>query len=124
MNKDVAAVPEHLDKALQYLDQVLALNPDSANMYVQKRIVMNKYALHEQQQMSLAQAEANGTKNKKKKDEALARAAEHQKKVAEYQAQFQELSTKYTEAAKRLKEKKAAAEAAAAQQQQAAPAPK
>jgi tetratricopeptide (TPR) repeat protein len=120
-SKDAPAVPEHLEKAISYMDQVIALNPDYPFTYINKRIVMAKYMMHEQKQAELAQLEANGLKNKKKKAEALARAAEHQKKAEEYQAQYQELTAKFTEAQKKAKEKKAAAEAAA---QQAAPAPK
>jgi tetratricopeptide (TPR) repeat protein len=123
-NKDAAAVPEHLEKAISYLDQVIALNPDYPFTYINKRIVMAKYMMHEQQMMKIAQLESTETKNKKKKEEALARAAAHQKKAEEYQAQFQELTAKFTEAQKKAKEKKAADEAAAAAQQQAAPAPK
>jgi tetratricopeptide (TPR) repeat protein len=115
-NKDAPAVPEHLDKALAYLDQVIALNPDYPFTYINKRIVMAKYQMHEMKQAELAQQEAKETKNKKKQAEALARAAEHQKKAEEYQAQFQELTAKFTDAQKKAKEKQAA--------QQAAPAPK
>jgi tetratricopeptide (TPR) repeat protein len=123
-SKDAPAVPEHLDKALAYLDQVIALNPDYPFTYINKRIVMAKYMMHEQQQMKIAELEVKEARGKKKKDEAMAKLAEHQKKAEEYQAQFQELTAKFTEAQKKAKEKKAAADAAAAAQQQAAPAPK
>jgi tetratricopeptide (TPR) repeat protein len=123
-SKDAPAVPEQLDKALAYLDQVIALNPDYPFTYINKRIVMAKYQMHEMKQADMAELEAKEAKNKKKKEEALAKAAEHRKKADEYQAQFQDLTTKFTEAQKKAKEKKAADEAAAAAQQQAAPAPK
>ncbi len=124
-SKDAPAVPEHLEKAISYMDQVIALNPDYPFTYINKRIVMAKYQMHEMKQAELATAEANAAKGKKK-NEALARAAEHQKKAEEYGAKFQELTNQFNEAQKKAKEKKAAAEAAAAQQggQQAAPAPK
>lgn len=114
-SKDAAeAVPEHLDKAIAYLDQVIQLNPDYPFTYINKRIVMAKYAMHEQHQMQIAQLEAKEARGKAKKDAALARAVEHQKKAEEYQKQFQELTEKFTAAQKKAKEKKAAEEAAKA----------
>lgn len=111
-SKDAPAVPEHLEKAISYMDQVIALNPDYPFTYINKRIVMAKYMMHEQQQMQIAQLEAKEARNKKKKAEAEARAAEHQKKAEEYQAKFQELTDTFTAAQKKAKEKKAAEEAA------------
>jgi tetratricopeptide (TPR) repeat protein len=117
-NKDAPAVPEHLDKALQYLDQVIALNPEYPFTYINKRIVMAKYMMHEQQQMQAAQLEATRSKNKAKAAAAQAKAAEHQKRAEDFQKQFQELTEKFTEAQKKAKEKQAAQ---AAQQGEAAP---
>ena len=113
------AQPEHLEKALAYLDQVIALNPDYPFSYINKRIVIAKYQQYEMQQQAAAESEAKTIKNKAKSAEAMAKAAEHQKKAEEYQKQFQELTDKFSEAQKKAKEKQAAAAAAAA----AAPAP-
>ncbi|MBN1208561.1 MAG: hypothetical protein JXB05_27120 [Myxococcaceae bacterium] len=113
--KDTPAVPEHLDKALQYYDQVIALNPAYPFTYINKRIVMAKYAMHEQQQAQVADAEAKGTKNKAKAAELQAKALEHQKRAQDFQKQFEELTQKFTEAQKAAKAK-AAADAAAGQQ--------
>jgi tetratricopeptide (TPR) repeat protein len=112
--KDTPAVPEHLDKALQYYDQVIALNPAYPFTYINKRIVMAKYAMHEQKQAQVADAESKVTKNKAKAAELAAKAQEHQKRAQEFQKQFDELTQKFTEAQKAAKAK--AAEAAAAAQ--------
>ncbi|HYH98796.1 hypothetical protein [Hyalangium sp.] len=121
-NKDAVAVPEHLDKALAYLDQVIALNPEYPFTYINKRIVMAKYVMHEQKMMQIAQLEAKETKKKAKVDEALARAAEHQKRAEDFSKQYEELTQKFSEAQKKFKEKQAAQQAAAAAAEQAAPA--
>jgi tetratricopeptide (TPR) repeat protein len=107
------AVPEHLEKAISYLDQVIALNPDYPFTYINKRIVMAKYMQYEQQQQQAAEAEARTIKNKAKSAEKMAEAAEHLKKAQDYQKQFEELTQKFSEAQKKAKEKKAAAAAAA-----------
>lgn len=124
---DIVAVPEHLDKALAYLDQVIALNPDYPFSYINKRIVMAKYQQYETLQAQAAQAELKTAKGAKAKAEAQAKADEHQKKADEYAKQFEELTQKFSEAQKKAKEKQAAAAAAAAAAQPAqtaTPAPK
>jgi tetratricopeptide (TPR) repeat protein len=118
------AVPEQLDKAIAYLDQVIALNPDYPFSYINKRIVMAKYVQYEQQQQQAAETEAQAQKkNKAKAAEALAQAADHQKKADEYRKQYDELTQKFTEAQKKAKEKKDAEAAAAAAAQPAGQAP-
>ncbi|WP_224240648.1 tetratricopeptide repeat protein [Hyalangium gracile] len=113
-NAQATAVPEHLDKAISYLDQVIALNPEYPFTYINKRIVMAKYVQHEQQQQISAEAEARTSKNKAKSAEAMARAAEHLKRAQEFQKQFEELTAKFKELQPKYKEKQAAAAAAAA----------
>ncbi len=114
------AVPEHLDKALAYLDQVIAMNPDYPFSYINKRIVIAKYQQYEVQQQQAAEAVSRTSKKKAKVAEAVAKAAEHQKKAEDFQKQYEELTQKFTEAQKKAKEKQAAAAAAAGA---AAPAP-
>jgi tetratricopeptide (TPR) repeat protein len=121
-NAATTAIPEHLDKALGYFDQVIALNPEYPFTYINKRIVMAKYMQYEQQQMEAANLEAKGIKNKAKAAEALASAAPHQQRALDFQKQFEELTQKFSDAQKKAKEKKAAADAAAAAQQAAQPA--
>jgi tetratricopeptide (TPR) repeat protein len=120
-SKDGAAVPEHLDKAISYLDQVIALNPEYPFTYINKRIVMAKYAMHEQQMLKIAQLEVKEAKKKAAAEAAKAKAAEHEKRALEFQKQYEELSAKFTEAQKKFKEKQAAAAAEAAKQADAAP---
>jgi tetratricopeptide (TPR) repeat protein len=118
-NKDAVAVPEHLDKALAYLDQVIALNPEYPFTYINKRIVMAKYVMHEQQMLRIAQLEAKEARKKAAADAAKARVAEHEQRAMEFQKQYEELTAKFTEAQKKFKEKQAAE--AAAKQAEAAP---
>jgi tetratricopeptide (TPR) repeat protein len=108
-------VTEHLDKSLAYYDQVIALNPNSANTYLNKRIVMAKYMEHERKQAMDAESEA--VENAKKPDivkEAKARAAEHTARVEQFKAQFDELTKKFSEATKANAAAAAAAPAPAA----------
>jgi Tfp pilus assembly protein PilF len=116
-------VPEHLDKAISYLDQVIALNPDYPFTYINKRIVMAKYVMHEQQQQQALEAEARTNKNKKAAAEAMAQAAEHLKKAQEYQQQFEALTATFKEKQEKFKAKQAAEKAAQAAKEAQAPAP-
>jgi hypothetical protein len=49
------AQPEALDKAIAYLDKVVALKPMDSAGYVNKRIALMKYMEYEQLQMAAAQ---------------------------------------------------------------------
>lgn len=120
-SKDGPAVPEHLDKALAYLDQVIALNPDYPFTYINKRIAVAKYAMHEQNLAKMSAAEAKAAKKKAIADASMAQAAEHEKRALEFQKQYEELTAKFTETQKKFKEKQAAAAAEAAKQADAAP---
>lgn len=123
-SKDGPAVPEHLDKALAYLDQVIALNPEYPFTYINKRIAVAKYAMHEQNMAKISQQEAKEAKKKAIADAAMARAIEHDKRAQEFQKLYEELTAKFTETQKKFKEKQAAAAAEAAKQAEAAAAPK
>lgn len=102
-------VDEALQKSIAYYDQVIALNPNSANTYLNKRIVMAKYMEHERQQKQVAEIEAQeNAKNKAKAAEAMARAVQHQTKLDELKVQFDELTKKFAEATKATKAAQAA----------------
>jgi tetratricopeptide (TPR) repeat protein len=122
-NAQTPAVPEHLDKAISYLDQVVALNADYPFTYINKRIVMAKYMQYEQQQQTTLEAEARTIKNKAKSAETLAQAAEHLKKAQEYQKQYDELTATFKEKHEKFKAKQAAEKAAQAAKEAQAPAP-
>lgn len=102
-------IPEHLDKAVSYYDQVIAINPNSSTTYLNKRIVMAKYMEYEKQQMEAAEKEAAANpKDKAKVAEAKARAEEHLKRIDEYKVKFDELTQKFSEAMKAQKAAQAA----------------
>lgn len=105
-------VAEHLDKAMQYYDKVLAINPNSANTYLNKRIVMAKYMEYEKNQKTIAESEAEeNAKDPAIVAEAKARAEQHQARADEFQKQFEELTKKFGEATKANKAKAATADA-------------
>ncbi|MBJ6762494.1 hypothetical protein JGU66_17115 [Myxococcaceae bacterium JPH2] len=102
-------VPEHLDKALQYYDKVLAVNPNSANTYLNKRIVMLKYIQYETDQKDAALSEAaENAKDAAIVAEAKARADQHQARVEEFKKQFDEVNKKFGDLAKAAKGQAAA----------------
>lgn len=95
------AVPEHLDKALTYYDKVLALNPNSANTYLNKRVVMAKYMDYEQKAKEAKEKEAiDNAKDKQIVEEAKASAAAHQARIDEFKQKFDEMTQKFSEATK------------------------
>jgi tetratricopeptide (TPR) repeat protein len=97
-------VKADLEKSLNYYDQVLAINVNSANTYLNKRVVMSRLAEYERQQQEMALSEAaENAKDKAIVDEANARAAEHQKRIDEFQAQIVEMTKKFSEATKAAK---------------------
>ncbi|MBZ4399447.1 hypothetical protein OWM54_01395 [Myxococcus sp. MISCRS1] len=102
-------VKADLEKSLSIYDQVIAINPNSANTYLNKRVVMGRLMEYERQQKDMALSEAaENAKDKTIVDEANARAAEHQKKMDEYQGQFAEMTKKFSEAQKAAKAQAAA----------------
>ncbi|MDY7231373.1 tetratricopeptide repeat protein [Hyalangium rubrum] len=105
-------VDEHLQKALGYYDQVIAINPNSANTYLNKRVVMTKYMEHERVQKDVADLEAR--ENVKKADkaaEAKARSEQHAARYEEFKSKIMELNQKFAEAQKAAKAAAAAAPA-------------
>ncbi|MCP3137745.1 tetratricopeptide repeat protein [Pyxidicoccus xibeiensis] len=99
-----AIVKADLEKSLNYYDQVLAINSNSANTYLNKRVVMGRLMEYERQQKEMALSEAaENAKDKAVVDEANARAAEHQKRMDEFQVQFAEMTKKFSEAQKAAK---------------------
>ncbi|NBD12017.1 MULTISPECIES: tetratricopeptide repeat protein [Corallococcus] len=119
------AVPEELEKALKTYDEVLAINPDSPNTYLNKRIVMAKYMEHEKALRDAAEQEAveaatppKAEKGKKpvvdpqaaeRVAAAKASAAAHAARIEELQVQFNEMTKQFGEATKRAKAAQATA---------------
>lgn len=98
-------VPEHLDKSLEYYDKVLELNPNSANTYLNKRIVTFKFLTSEQELLRVAQLEEQENARRKPAvaAEARARAEKHQARIEELKQQISELNAKFAEAQKAAK---------------------
>ncbi len=76
------AVPEHLEKAISYYDQAIAVNPASPNAYLNKRIALTKYLEFLRLEKEVADKEAEEFKKDKEK-------------AAAAQARSQELATRY-----------------------------
>jgi tetratricopeptide (TPR) repeat protein len=103
------AIPEHLDKALSYYDQVIAINPNSAGTYLNKRIVMAKFMEYERAMKEAADKEATeNAKDKAKVADAEARAAQHLARFEEYKVKFDECTKKFSEATQAAKAAQAA----------------
>ncbi|WP_342381965.1 tetratricopeptide repeat protein [Myxococcus stipitatus] len=97
-------VKADLEKSLSYYDQVIAINPNSANTYLNKRVVMGRLMEYERQQMEMAKSEAvENAKDPKVVEEANARAAEHLKQMEAYNSQFADMTKKFSEAQKATK---------------------
>lgn len=97
-------VDEHLQKALAYYDQVIALNPNSPNTYINKRVVMLKYMEHERVQQQVAELEMR--ENAKKPDklaEAKAKSEASAARMEEFKVKVAELNQKFAEAQKAAK---------------------
>jgi tetratricopeptide (TPR) repeat protein len=93
----LVAVPAHLEKAVAYYDQAIALNPNAPLPYVNKRIALFKYMGYEQQQQAQAEQELRVTRGKAKIEEAKAKVAQHEAHAAELKRQIDELGPKITE---------------------------
>ncbi|MCY1047279.1 tetratricopeptide repeat protein [Corallococcus sp. bb12-1] len=118
------AVPEELEKALKVYDQVIAINPDSANSYLNKRVVMAKYMEHANAMRTAAEQEAieaamppKPEKGKKavvdpdaaeRVAAAKASAAAHQARIDQLKAEYDEMTKQFGEATKRAKAAQAA----------------
>jgi tetratricopeptide (TPR) repeat protein len=95
------ADPKYLDEALAFYDKVLALKPDSAGTYVNKRIIFIKLTEYEQAQRNAALKDAAAEKKDKNKVHDLeASAAAHQARIDQLKAQIDEVSRKAGEAQK------------------------
>ncbi|MHA7631460.1 tetratricopeptide repeat protein [Corallococcus sp. M7] len=113
------AIPAELELALKTYDQVIAINPDLPNPYLNKRVVMFKYIEHEKSLQQAAEQEAieAATPPKPEKGKkavvdpaaaervaaAKASAAAHAKRVEELTAQANEATKQFGEATKRAK---------------------
>ncbi|RKH69202.1 tetratricopeptide repeat protein [Corallococcus aberystwythensis] len=113
------ANPAELDLALKTYDQVIAINPDLPNTYLNKRIVMFKYIEHEKSLQQAADQEAveAATPPKPEKGKkpvvdpqaaervaaAKASSAAHAKRIEELTAQANESTKQFGEATKRAK---------------------
>ncbi|MBN8467751.1 tetratricopeptide repeat protein [Corallococcus exiguus] len=113
------AVPAELELALKTYDQVIAINPDLPNPYLNKRVVMFKYIEHEKALMQAADQEAveAATPPKPEKGKkpvvdpaaaervaaAKASSAAHAKRIEELTAQATEATKQFGEATKRAK---------------------
>lgn len=97
----VPAKPEALDKALEWIDKVIALKPDETAGYINKRIALTKYIDYYQQQKMAADKEAIGEKDKAKRAEALAKGDAVMPMIDKYKKMLDETSAKLAEAAKK-----------------------
>ena len=100
------AVPALLDKALQYYDKVIALKPDIANTYINKRIAVAKYMEYEDNQKAVADQSAKAEKKDKARAEDLrAKAQQIQAHIDDLKRQYDELTQKFVELQKAAKAK-------------------
>ncbi|MDI1475696.1 tetratricopeptide repeat protein [Polyangium sp. y55x31] len=96
-------VPDELKKAIESYDKVIALKPDDAAAYTNKRIAVGRLMEHERLQKEAATKEveeAVAAKDKAKEDDAKARADKHQAQMDEYKKQLDELGKKIGEVMK------------------------
>ena len=97
----VPAKPEALDKALVYIDKVIALKPDETAGYINKRIALTKYFDYWQQQKAAADKEAIAEKDKEKRKELLAKGDQAMAEMDKYKKLLEETGQKLAEAAKK-----------------------
>lgn len=97
----------HLEQAIGFYDQALAINPDNITPIVNKRIALIKTIDYWQQKKNAADKEEAELPKKKKKEkaEAKARSDEAQAKIDELKPRLDEITAKLSEA---LKKKQAA----------------
>jgi len=103
--RDVTAEadPQALDKSVAYLDKVLALKPDDAGTYVNKRIALMKYTEYYKNEKASAEATAAAEKDKARKKELLAKVEEPQAQIDKLTKQVEEISKKITDLTKGAK---------------------
>jgi tetratricopeptide (TPR) repeat protein len=98
---EAPAVPEQLEKALQYYDKAIGANPNSPNHYLNKRIALAKLAQYEQGQKDAAEAKGRlASKDAAKAAEAKAEADKHAARLEEYKKAMDEAGKKFAEAQK------------------------
>ena len=97
----VPAKPEALDKALEYIDKVIALKPDETAGYINKRIALTKYLDYWQQQKAAADKDAIAEKDKEKRKEFLAKGDVALPMIDKYKKMLDETSKGLAEAAKK-----------------------
>jgi len=88
------AVPMHLEKAIGYYDQWLAVNPKALFAYVNKRIALAKWINSENDEVTAATKEAEQFKksDKTRAKDALDRAAKLQAHIAPMRATYDSLN--------------------------------
>jgi tetratricopeptide (TPR) repeat protein len=95
------AVPDHLNKAIEFYDKMIAAKPELPTAYLNKRIAVNKLLDNERQQKASADMEAqNAAGDKAKEAEAKARSEKHQARMDELKTQFDDLTKKLVEVQK------------------------
>lgn len=103
-------IPELLEKSFVYYDKVIALKPDFANTYINKRIAVTKLYDTEKNIMDTANADLRREKKDKAKIEALKGKADKAKaRMDELKKDYDALSAKWDELQKAAKAKAAAA---------------
>lgn len=97
------ANPELLLKSFEYYDKSIALKPDYAITYVNKRIAVNKYVDYLKKEKDTLEAAAAREKNAATLAELKTKIADSQTQIDTYKKQFDELGQKYAELAKAAK---------------------
>ena len=97
---NAVAKPEELDKALAYLDKVVALKPMDSAGYVNKRIALMKYLEYEQRQVAAAQGDAEKEKDPARLGELRTKKDQAQVQYDTLKRQLDEVSLKLGEIAK------------------------
>jgi len=99
-SNSVQAKPEALDKALEYLDKVVALKPAESAGFVNKRIALMKYMEYQQLQKADAEKEAAQEKDPAKQSQLKTKAEQAQAQLDKLKKQFDEVNQKIGEIAK------------------------
>jgi tetratricopeptide (TPR) repeat protein len=96
----LVAEPKHLERAVAYYDQAIAINPTAPIPYVNKRIALFKYMGHEQRLKLMAENESKATRDKATIEQAKAQIAQHQAREEDLKRQIDELGAKISELTK------------------------
>jgi tetratricopeptide (TPR) repeat protein len=90
-------VPDLLKKSFEYYDRAIAIKPDFANTYINKRIAVNKLKEYETAQKEAAEQALAKEKDPAKKAELTTQIADTQVRIDDLKKQFDELGAKFTE---------------------------